>query len=265
MASTSMAAGASPPVPPSVPPPTTAQAWRRDNTDGAGRLRGDPARTRKLIKTAAPVTVGERVQAAWYKDGYKGLLYAGVVTTINDNCTFGIQFLDGDSDAACPGKYVTRDNGDVLSSGAAPPARGSAAKRSKSAAEKKYEWRHDGIVACRYREGGPGESSAQRLMFDYDVSFKMHGKYVEQDEVYTISLHDMVTGDMEDEDKAMHVASLSDFMKHLLLTVPTEQGMYDLLESSGIDPMGPLSTEARAARDKIYAGFEASDQDEEPQ
>ena len=58
-----------------------------------------------------PVVVGERVRAAWKGCNYKGVLYEGVVAGINDDETFRITFDDGDDDASCPAKYITRDNG----------------------------------------------------------------------------------------------------------------------------------------------------------
>ena len=51
----------------------------------------------------------------------------------------------------------------------------------------------------------------------------------------------------------MHVAALSEVMKELLLTTPTEKDMTDLLESSQVDPTRPMNAAARAARTQIYA------------
>jgi hypothetical protein len=68
----------------------------------------------------------------------------------------------------------------------------------------------------------------------------------------TISLHDIVAGDLCDADKNMHVGALSDFMKTLLLTTPSAPAMQDKLESTGEDPLGPLTAHAMTARNRVY-------------
>lgn len=78
-------------------------------------------------------------------------------------------------------------------------------------------------------------------MFDYKVSVEMHGRFVEQSALDSISLHDMVVGDIPAADKNMHVGALSDFMKTLLVTTPSAEAMQEKLESSGEDPLGALS------------------------
>ena len=83
-------------------------------------------------------------------------------------------------------------------------SQGSATKKRKGSAKHKgmaqgnmRAWRHDGIVASRFTAANSdAESYAQRLMFDYKVSVEMHGRFVEQSALDSISLHDMVVGDI---------------------------------------------------------------------
>ena len=127
------------------------------------------------------------------------------------------------------------------------------AKHKSKAADKTVLWRHDGIVASRFRTAtSDDESYAQRLLFDYKVSVQIHGRFAEQHALESISLHDMVLGDLSQADKNMHVAAMSDFMKSLLLTAPSAAAMQEKLESSGEDPLGALGTTALAARDRTY-------------
>ena len=219
------------------------------------RLRANPQTTRKLMKTAHAIQIGERVKAAWKGCEYKGCLYPGILTAINADGTFHIDFDDGDEDTACPAKCITRDNGEMVS-GALSRASKSARKRKKLLKNETYMWRHDGIVRSHFAAAAADGSFAKRLIFDYEVSYKIRGTYTLQDKTQSISLHEMVTGEMTNEEKNMHVAALSEFMKELLLTTPTEKDMTDLLESSQVDPMGPMNAAAHAARTEIYANFD---------
>jgi hypothetical protein len=134
-----------------------------------------------------------------------------------------------------------------------------AARKSKKGAvhkdktAKTFMWRHDGITSARFRAAGTAaETVGERLVFDYKVSMKVHGNFVAQPATDCISLHDMVVGDLSREDKAMHVAAVSDFMKHLLLTTPSLQAMEEKLESTGLDPFGVMSVDAVLERNRIY-------------
>ena len=137
----------------------------------------------------------------------------------------------------------------------------SAKKKRKGSAKPKgmaqgntRAWRHDGIVASRFRAAtSDAESYAQRLMFDYKVSVEVHGRFAEQSDLDSISLHDMVAGDLAAADKNMHVGALSDFMKTLLVTTPSAEAMQEKLESSGEDPLGALSAAVTGARNRAYA------------
>ena len=127
------------------------------------------------------------------------------------------------------------------------------AKPKSMAQGRTRAWRHDGIVASRFRaENSDVESSAQRLMFDYKVSVQMHGRFVEQSALDSISLHDMVAGDLPDADKNMYVGALSDFMKTLLVTTPSAAARQEKLENSEEDPLGALGAAALAARNRTY-------------
>ena len=68
---------------------------------------------------------------------------------------------------------------------------------------------------------------------------------------HIISLHDMVAGDLNEHDRNMHAAALSDFMKMLLLQTPSASNMRELMESGG-DPLGRLSAAEMRARQQIY-------------
>ena len=119
---------------------------------------------------------------------------------------------------------------------------------------KTYLWRHEGILRARFCAAAtPAQTVGERLVFDYKVSLRSHNNFVEQPETETISLHEMVVGDLSTEDKAMHVGALSDFMKTLLLTTPCAEAMERTLESTGLDPLGALTGVAVAERTHIYS------------
>ena len=64
----------------------------------------------------------------------------------------------------------------------------------------------------------------------------------------------------EKEDVLMHapVNALSDFCKLLYLSTPSPAGMHDLLEKTGVDPIGPLSANDSAAHAEIFAACNVS-------
>ena len=62
----------------------------------------------------------------------------------------------------------------------------------------------------------------------------------------------------EKDDVSIHVNALSDFCKLLYLSTPSAAGMpvHDLLEKTGVDPIGPLSANDSAEREEIFAAHE---------
>ena len=122
-----------------------------------------------------------------------------------------------------------------------------AAKRRTKGAGQNGVWRHDGFHSSRFRAAKhDAETHAERLMFHYKVSLKMHGHFKVRAGDHSISLHDIVTGDHDQATKNMYAGALSDFMKCLLLTTPSAAAMEETLESTGLDPQGPLD----AAQDR---------------
>ena len=67
-------------------------------------------------------------------------------------------------------------------------------------------------------------------------------------------MHDIVSGP-DAGTKAMHVRALSDWMKMLLLTAPSEANMRTLLESQGDPHLTPLSPKQHSERQKIYKNY----------
>ena len=108
------------------------------------------------------------------------------------------------------------------------------------------------MVLCLHVSVLPRVLHPERLVFDYKVSFDVHGKFVDQPATDCILLHDMVLGDLSQEDKDVHVAAVSNYMKDLLLTTPSARAMQEKLESTGLDPLGALSTVDIDARNRIY-------------
>ncbi len=68
---------------------------------------------------------------------------------------------------------------------------------------------------------------------------------------HTVSLHDIVNGP-DASTKVIHVMALSDWMKMLLITAPSEDNMLTLLESQGDPHLTPLSPKQHSERKKIY-------------
>lgn len=128
-----------------------------------------------------------------------------------------------------------------------------AAKRRTKGAGQNGVWRHDGFHSSRFRAAKhDAETHAERLMFHYKVSLKMHGHFKVRAGDHSISLHDIVTGDHDQATKNMYAGALSDFMKCLLLTTPSAAAMEETLESTGLDPLGPLDADALQSRNKVY-------------
>ena len=139
-------------------------------------------------------------------------------------------------------------------------------KRNRGAANKSAPRRlvHGGIVRCVYagpknvparKDGGavasPGKTVAEDLQFVYKAAWQTPNGVQGNSSEHTISLHDMVAGDMNEHDRNMHAAALSDFMKMLLLKTPSASNMRTLLESGG-DPLGRLGATEMRARQQIY-------------
>ena len=80
----------------------------------------------------------------------------------------------------------------------------------------------------------------------------MHGHFKVRAGDHIISLYDIVTGDHDKATKNMYAGALSDFMKCLLLTTPSAAAMEETLESTGLDPVGPLDADALQSRNKVY-------------
>ena len=127
------------------------------------------------------------------------------------------------------------------------------AKQNMKGTGPTYNWRHDGIVASRFCNAKhDSESFAKRLVFDYKVSLLRQERFMPMPGVESISLHDIVAGDLSQDDLNMHVGALSEFMKTLLLTAPSAAAMEQRLESTGIDPLGTLHASAHSARNMVY-------------
>ena len=129
-------------------------------------------------------------------------------------------------------------------------------ERSTKPALREYKWRHDGIVASKFRSAtSADEPFAHRLVFEYKMSLKIDDEYVQQPGVETISLHEIVAGELGLADNNMHVAALSDFMKGLFLTAPTAAGMLEKLESTGLDPIARPDALALMKRTLVYRKY----------
>ena len=139
------------------------------------------------------------------------------------------------------------------------PAKGGPATKP---APKRME--HRGIVRCFYagpktvpqrQDGGTattaGHTVAQDLQFVYKAAWPKKNGDLGNTSEHIISLHDMVAGDLNEHDRNMHAAALSDFMKMLLLQTPSASNMRELMESGG-DPLGRLSAAEMRARQQIY-------------
>ena len=111
------------------------------------------------------------------------------------------------------------------------------------------------LLAQHVLPAAPARVRRQSLMFEYDATFKVQNQ-----------MGPRVTsnGEMPIVPKNMHVRALSDFMKTLLLCTPSEDNTHEMIESGGIDPMGPLTEKHRAERQEIYKqhAFESVDMED---
>ncbi len=70
----------------------------------------------------------------------------------------------------------------------------------------------------------------------------------------SVSLHNIVYGP-DANTNTMHVRALSDWMKMLLFTAPSETNMHTLLESQGDPHLTSLSPKQHSERQKIYKDY----------
>ena len=225
-----------------------------------------PPRQRKPTNRYAPhgddVSVGEVVTAEWLD----GNMYDGKVAGVRDDGTLAIDFDDGDRLAGVKRRAVLRS-----SNGASAADKARSSKKSKAKPRgpaDKVRWAHHGISNSTFSPQPQHASVAESLMFEYDASFKVHNQMGPR-VTSKISLHDIVNGDMPIAEKNMHVRALSDFMKTLLLCTPSADNMHELIESTGIDPMGSMRASGRASaascsrhlaqlrEGRIFGGFTA--------
>ena len=99
-------------------------------------------------------------------------------------------------------------------------------------------------------------TDSQRLIFSWKNTEveNIFGDEIAETTTHTVSLHDIVCGP-DANTKAMHVRALSDWMKMLLLTAPSEANMRTLLESQGDPHLTPLSPKQHSERQKIYKNY----------
>ena len=235
--------------------PTTRQA--------AGTLQ--PAKRFDQAPTGEPA-IGERLTARWKEHGYKGAFIAATVTAVNlaqETCAVNFDDGSGDVDDAVPFLHLRRHNG-VTVAESMPKKRAQSNKvavrktrrPAKALSSKGHRWWHNGIERSYFRaQEAEHETSAHRWLFDINTSYFINRKWVESQEPEVISLHDMLHH-ADKEDVSMHVNALSDFCKLLYLSTPSAAGMHDLLEKTGVDPIGPLSANDSAAREEIFAAHE---------
>jgi hypothetical protein len=80
------------------------------------------------------------------------------------------------------------------------------------------------------------------------------GDDITETTTYTVLLHVIVCGP-DANTNAMHVMTLSDWMKILLLTAPSEVNMRTLLESQHDPHLTSLSPKHHCERQKIYKSY----------
>jgi hypothetical protein len=97
------------------------------------------------------------------------------------------------------------------------------------------------------------QTDAQRLMFSWKKTAleNIFGDEITETTTHTVSLHDIVSGP-DANTNAMHVRALSDWMKMLLITAPSETNMRTLRESQGDPHLTSLSPKQHSERQKIY-------------
>ena len=100
------------------------------------------------------------------------------------------------------------------------------------------------------------QTDAQRFMFSWKKTEleNIFGDDITETTTHTVSLHDIVSGP-DVSTKAMHVRALSDWMKMMLLTAPSEANMRTLLENQGDPHLTPLSPKQLRERQKIYKNY----------
>ena len=217
-------------------------------------------RERKVTPRYAPAVkldalkVGEEVKARWVGAGYKGdRYYDAVVTSIDaDQQTCALVFpvkvvpqANWETDAACPMWAILRKDGCH------------AAQRPRQPLQRPLAWQHDGMVKSFFApQTEMNQTDAQRLMFSWKKTEleNIFGDEIAETTTHSVSLHDIVCG-LDANTNAMHVRALSDWMKMLLLTAPSEANMRTLLESQGDPHLTPLSPKQHSERQKIYKNY----------
>ena len=219
-----------------------------------------PVRERKVTPRYAPAVklgaleVGEKVKARWVGSDYKGdRYYDAVITSIDaDEQTCGLVFPanmvpppNWDTDAACPMWAILRNDGCH------------AAQRPRQPLQRPLAWQHDAMVKSFFApQTEMNQTDAQRLMFSWKRTEleNIFGDEIAETTTHTVSLHNIVCGP-DANTNAMHVRALSDWMKMLLLTAPSETNMRTLLESQGDPHLTPLSPKQQSERQKIYKDY----------
>ena len=201
----------------------------------------------------APLEVNDHVRCAW---PVTGAHYAGTIVRADaDKDEYDVVFEDGDVATQMRLKQLVR-NGTFPGEGRPlPPSKKikSSLKKKKPVEAPKYPWVHGGFIRSVYDNSpeSQGKSVAERLKFDYNISYEINKKMVPAPPE-RISLHDIVAGNCHMDERDLHAAALSDFLKYLLLQTPTGEKMHELIESSGVDPVRPLAPHDRDEREKIY-------------
>ena len=118
-------------------------------------------------------------------------------------------------------------------------------------------WQHDGMVKSFFApQTEMNQTDTHHLIFSWKKTEleKNFGDEITETTTHTVSLHDIVSGP-DDGTKVMHVRALSDWMKMLLLTVPSETNMHTLFEFQGDPHLTPLSPKHHRERQKIYKDY----------
>ena len=217
-------------------------------------------RERKVTPRFAPTVnlgaleVGEQVKARWLGNHYKGDRYYDAIITSIDGVqqTCALVFpakmvpqANWDTDAACPMWAILRNDGCH------------AAQRPRQPLQRALAWQHDAMVKSFFApQTEMNQTDAQRLMFSWKRTEleNIFGDDIAETTTHTVSLHDIVCGP-DANTNAMHVRALSDWMKMLLLTAPSETNMRTLLESQGDPHLTPLSPKQQSERQKIYKDY----------
>jgi hypothetical protein len=132
-----------------------------------------------------------------------------------------------------------------------------AAQRPRQPLQRPLAWQHDAMVKSFFApQTEMNQTDAQRLMFSWKRTEleNIFGDEIAETTTHTVSLHNIVCGP-DANTNAMHVRALSDWMKMLLLTAPSETNMRTLLESQGDPHLTPLSPKQQSERQKIYKDY----------